>query len=432
MASQWSRRKFLQQSALAGAGVWLAGAESGAQPDPVKQEKSPNERLNIGIIGIANQGRFSLDNVRSQNIVALCDIDDNYLNATAKELPGAKTYNDFRKMLEQKDIDAVIVATPDHMHAPATLMALQSGHHVYCEKPLTHTVAEARKVAETAKRYKRVTQMGTQIHAGNNYRRVVELVQSGAIGKIGEVHVWVDNTFTGNGRPTDMPPVPSNIHWDLWLGVAPERPYHSAYVPFWWRQWWDFGGGALADMACHYMDLPYWALNLRYPLTVEAEGPPLKVENTPEWLIVHYEYPAREAMPPVKLTWYNTGKRPPQVTEGKAPNWGSGVLFVGEKGMLLANYDRYMLLPERDFEGFQPPAPTIPNSIGHHAEWIAACKTGGTTTCNFDYSGALTEAVLLGNVSYRLGQKLEWDARHLKVKNSKEADRLLQPHYRRF
>jgi predicted dehydrogenase len=395
------------------------------------QNRSPNEKLNIGVIGVANQGAYDLDNVRSQNIVALCDIDDNYLAAAVKDLPQAKTYNDYRRLLEQKGIDAVVIAIPDHMHAPVTRAALESGRHVYCEKPLTHTVYEARRVAEAAQKHARVTQMGTQIHAGSNYRRVVEIVQNGAIGTVREVHVWADRSWTGDGRPADTPPVPPNIHWDLWLGVAPERPYHPAYVPAKWRGWWDFGGGTLADMACHHIDLSYWALNLRHPLTVEAEGPPVNPENTPAWLIVHYDYPARDPQPPVRLTWYNGGKRPPQFADGKLPEWGDGTLFVGEKGMLLADYSRYVLLPEKDFAGFQPPPKTIPDSIGHHAEWIEACKTGGPTTCNFDYAGALTEAVLLGNVAYRVGQKLEWDAKSLKVTNGPDADRYLRPRYRK-
>ncbi len=425
MTSQTSRREFLQRSALTGAGVWLSAAGVGAQ------NRSPNEKLNIGMIGTANQAAYDLSNVSSENIVALCDIDDNYLAAAAKTYPQAATYNDFRKLLERKDLDAVVIAIPDHCHAQATLMALESGHHIYCEKPLTHTVAEARRVAETARKRKRVTQMGTQIHAGSNYRRVVELIQSGAIGTVSEVHVWVDRVWTGNGRPMDTPQVPANIHWDLWLGPAPERPYNPAYLPGSWRGWWDFGGGTLSDMACHHMDLSHWALDLRYPQTVEAEGPPVSPENPPNWMIVHYEYPARGDKPPVRLTWYDGGKRPPQFADGKLPHWGDGSLFIGEKGMLLADYDRHVLLPEKDFADFQPPKPTIPDSIGHHKEWIEACKTGGPTTCNFDYAGALTETVLLGNVAYRVGQKLEWDPKRLKAINCPDADPYLRSEWRK-
>jgi predicted dehydrogenase len=323
-----------------------------------------------------------------------------------------------------------VIATPDHTHAIATLAALETGRHVYCEKPLTHTVAEARKVTDAARKHRRVTQMGTQIHASGNYRRVVEIIQSGAIGEVGEVHCWADRVWSGSGeRPTETPPVPAHLHWDLWLGRAPVRPYHPAYVPINWRGWWAFGGGTLGDMGCHHMDLPYWALDLRHPETIEAEGPPTNTETTPAWLIVRYTYPSRDKKPPVHLTWYNGGKRPPHFAEKTVPEWGDGTLFVGKKGMLLANYDRYVLLPEKDFAGFEPPKPFIPDSIGHHAEWILACKTGGKTTCNFDYSGVLTEAVLLGNVAYRTGTRLEWDARKLKAKNCPEAELYLKPEY---
>ncbi|HZP80023.1 MAG TPA: Gfo/Idh/MocA family oxidoreductase [Chthonomonadaceae bacterium] len=393
------------------------------------QSKSPNEKLNIGVIGVAHQGEYNLSNVRSENIVALCDIDDDFLAAAAKDLPDAATYNDYRKMLERRDLDAVVVSTADHTHAPITLAALESGRHVYCEKPLTHTVSLARLVAETARKRRRVTQMGTQIHASSNYRRVVELIQTGAIGTVRAVHVWVGKVHTGATRTVETPPVPPTVHYDLWLGPVAYRPYSPAFVPYHWRGWWAFGTGVLGDLACHHIDLSHWALNLRAPQTVEAEGPPVDAETTPEWMIVRYTYPARENQPPVDLTWYSGGPRPPQFAEGKLPEWGDGTLFVGDKGMLLASYSKYVLLPEEDFAGFQPPAPYIPDSIGHHAEWIEACKTGGPTTCNFDYAGALTEAVLLGNVAYRVGKKLEWDPVHLKAVNCPEADRYLYPDY---
>nr|CAA9241104.1 GH109 [uncultured Armatimonadetes bacterium] len=425
MTQELNRRAFLQNSALAGAGVLLSGTSASAK------KRSANEKLVIGVIGVAHQGEYNLENVKGENIAALCDVNENNLRAAAKSYPRAKTYTDYRRMLARKDLDAVVISTPDHTHAPATLLALETGRHVYCEKPLTHTVAEARRVAETARRYRRVTQMGTQIHASNNYRRVVELVQSGAIGKVREVHVWVDRVWSGGDRPTETPPVPPALHWNLWLGPVPERPYHPSYVPINWRGWWAFGGGTLGDMGCHHMDLPHWALDLRHPLTVEAEGPPVNRETTPAWLIVRYTYPSRGAKPPVRLTWYNGGKRPPHFAEGKLPKWSDGTLFVGGKGMLLANYDRHVLLPEKDFADFKRPAPYIPNSIGHHAEWIAACKNGGPTTCNFDYSGALTEAVLLGNVAYRAGKKLEWDPRQMRATNCPEADAFLRPTYRR-
>ena len=424
-SAKMNRRRLLETSALAGVGALLTRTGRAATPP-----RSPNEKLNIGVIGIANQGEYDLSNVAGENIVALCDIDDNYLAAAAPKFPKAVTYNDYRKLLERKDIDAVVIATPDHTHAPATLAALESGRHVYCEKPLTHTIAEARRVTETARKHKRVTQMGTQIHASGNYRRVVELIQSGAIGDIREAHCWVGRVWSGSPVTAAPPPVPPNIHWDLWLGSAPQRPYHPEYLPANWRGYWAFGGGTLSDMGCHHIDLPYWALDLKYPLTIEAEGPPVHREITPPWLIVRYAYPARGKKPPVALTWYHGNKRPPQFAQYKLPQWGDGTLFVGDKGMLLCDYDRRVLLPEKDFAGFVPPTHTIPNSIGHHAEWIQACKTGGATTCRFDYSGPLTEAVLLGNVAYRAGKKLEWDAARLKAKNSPETTQWVESVYR--
>jgi predicted dehydrogenase len=393
---------------------------------------SANEKLNVGIIGTANRARSNIAGVESENIVALCDIDDHFLSELSLRFPQATKYNDFRKLIDQRDIDAVVISTADHTHAVATAAALRAGKHVYCEKPLTHSVYEARSISKLAARNKQLaTQMGTQIHAGDNYRRVVELIQSGAVGTVGEIHVWCDRTWSGGGRPTETPPIPPNLHWDLWLGPAASRPYHPEYLPKNWRRWWDFGGGTLGDMACHYLDLPFWALNLRHPRTIEAQGPPVNPETTPAWLIVKYEFAARGALPEVKLTWYDGGKRPQIVEQGEVPDWKNGVLFVGDKGMLLADYSRRALLPEARFAGFQPPAPFIPDSVGHHKEWLLGCKTGSETTCNFGYASALTEAVLLGNVAYRAGCKLEWDASTLRVKNSRQAMDFVRTEYRK-
>jgi predicted dehydrogenase len=424
-----SRRHFLQQTAAAG----LAGL---AFPSllPAQQAVPASERLQVGIIGVAGQGAYNLGNVAAAgaSIAALCDVDENRTAKAREQFPQARFYTDFRALIDQRGLDAVVVATPDHTHAVATAMALRAGLHVYCEKPLTHTVHEARVIAQLAAKHNRVTQMGTQIHAGTNYRRVVEIIQAGAIGPVREVHVWCARSWGGGDRPRDTPPVPEGLHWNvLWLGPAPYRPYHPTYVPFNWRRWWDFGGGTLADMACHYMDLPFWALRLRHPTRVSAEGPPPHAETAAAWLIVTYEFPARDNLPPVRLTWYDGGRRPAQFAEGKLPQWGDGVLFVGDKGMLLADYNRRQLLPEQAFQGFQPPPATIPDSIGHHREWVEACKNAGRTTCNFDYSGALTEAVLLGNVAYRLGRPINWDAANLRATGESDADRYLQKEYRR-
>ncbi len=431
MNANFSRRRFLQRTALGGAGLWLAGY---ATPAPGKI--SPNEKLDIAVVGVANRGGADLEGVSSENIVALCDIDDNYLRAAARRYPAAKTYNDFRRLMDQHGIDAVVVATPDHTHAVASVAALRSGRHVYCEKPLTRTVSECRIVTDTARQHKRVTQIGTQIHAGSNYRRVVELVRSGAVGAVRDVHVWVNVTYGNVAMPQDRPPVPANLHYDLWLGPVLERPYSPQYLPAAWRNWWAFGGGSLGDFGCHYMDLPFWALDLKYPLAVEpVDGPPVDPERVPPWLIVRYEFPARGEKPPVQLTWYHGGKRPKLLdallTEDMPSYFKSGVMFVGEKGYLISDYDRHVLLPEKTFKDFVPPPPWIPPSIGHHKEWIEAIKTGGQTTCRFDYSGPLTETALLGNVAYRVGRRLEWDARKLRAANCPEAEPFIQHRYRK-
>ena len=424
MSHHQTRRAFLRQSATAGVGFWIAGRSALAQAPAGK------DKLRIAVIGVAGQGEYNLNNVAGEAIVALCDVDEKRAVEARKRFPQARFYTDFRPVMDRKDIDAVVVATPDHTHATATLAALRAGKHVYCEKPLTRTVYEARLVAETAEKTRRVTQMGTQIHAHANYRRVVETVKAGAIGPVREVHVWVgDHSWVAADRPKDTPPIPEGLHYDLWLGPAPYRPYHPAYLPQRWRGWWDFGGGTLGDMGCHYIDLPKWALDLGHPTTIEAEGPPVHPEGTPAWLIVRYEFPARGPLPPVRLTWYHGDKRPPQVKDGRVPGWGSAVLFVGEKCSLLADYNRHLVLLGPDAKDFKRPDPFIADSIGHHREWIEACKNGGTPTCHFGYAGPLTEMVLLGNVAYRAGRKLEWDARALKATNTPEAEAFIRPVY---
>lgn len=422
-----TRRTFLKQISMTAAGFVV-----GAHPRLPLWSASPSEKLHLGIIGVSGRGGGNFSAVASagEHIAALCDIDDRKLGIAAEGYPQAKTHNDFRRVIAQKDIDAVVISTPDHTHAPATVAALQSGKHVYCEKPLTHSVYEARVVAKTAKSTGLATQMGTQIHAKNNYRRVVEVIGSGAIGPVTKVHVWEGKSWSGGDIPKDRPPVPHYIHWDLWLGPAPQRPYHPCFLPAQWRRYWDFGGGTLADMACHYMDLPFWALHLRHPISVECTaGSPVHSEGTGDKMVVEYQFPARGTLPPVEFTWYDGGVQPAVVKE-LLPEVGSGVLFEGSKGKLFASYNVYKLFPEKDYEGYEPPLPYIPDSIGHHAEWLQACKTGSPTTCSFEYSGALTEAVLLGNVAYRIGKKLHWNGQALKATNCPEADQYLRREYR--
>jgi len=422
MPSRISRRRFLESSTAGALSLGAAPLLFGEDPKP-----PASERLRVGIIGVAGKGESNWKPIAAAGaeIVAGCDVDESRTGMFRTAHPKAAFYADFRKLLDAKGLDAVVVSTPDHMHALPTLMALRAGLHVYCEKPLTHTIAEARLIAETAAKHKRVTQMGTQIHAGTNYRRVVELIQSGAIGNVSEVHTWVPTVYNGNGQRPPEEAIPKTLHWDLWLGSALDRPYNKVYVPFSWRKFWTFGGGALNDMACHHMDLPFWALKLRAPTKVSATGSTPTPETASDWLTVQYDFPG------VKLNWYDGGKRPKLVTDGTAPDWKAGNLFIGDKGMLIADYGRLMLLPEKQFAGFKPPAPTIPDSVGHHKEWVLACKTGGPTTCNFDYSGALTETVFLGTVAYRSGKSFEWDAANLKPKGAPEAEKFISKEYRK-
>ncbi|MEE2937232.1 MAG: Gfo/Idh/MocA family oxidoreductase [Planctomycetota bacterium] len=420
-----TRRDFLKTSgALAvTAGVW---SEVAAQ-----ESNSPNEKLRILCVGTANRAAANVAGVNGENIIGLCDVDSNYLSRAAAAHKSARTYADYREMIAtEDDADAIVVAVSDHNHAPAAIRGIRAGLHCYCEKPLTHTVQEARIVAEAAKAKGIATQMGTQIHAGNNYRRVVEIIRSGAIGDVQEVHVWVGKGWGGGERPTETQEPPANLNWDLWLGPAPYRPYAAGrYHPAQWRRWWDFGQGTLGDMGCHYMDLPFWALDLRHPISCEAEGPEVHPETCPLGLKVHYKFPARGKMPALDLTWYDGNMTPRKVAGETVP--GSGVMFVGTEGHMFADYNKYRLFPRDKYAKYEPPAKSIPDSIGHHAEWIKACKDGSDTTCNFNYSGALTETVLLGNVAYRSGQKIDWDAGNLRVTNSDKANDLIRKTYRK-
>jgi predicted dehydrogenase len=444
MSRRINRREFIRTTAAAGAGFWIAGRQTG-----YGQEKSPNAKLNIASIACGGQGASDLKNVSSENIVALCDVDERRLEAAAKLHPNAKKYSDFRKLFEDaKDFDAVVIATAEQTHAFATLPALQMNKHVYCEKPLTHGVWEARVIQEAAKKAKVATQMGTQMHASENYRRIVELVQSGVAGGIKEVHVWVERSWghqspedaekfrdpaSTQERPKEEMAVPPYLNWDLWIGPAPMRPFHTVYFPGpKWYRWWDFGSGTMSDLGSHSNDLPFWALKLDAPKTIEAFGPPPHPEIAPASFRAVYEYGPRGEMPACTLTWYQGQEKPPQVKDGTVPpNFKSGCLFVGDKGMIVGNYNANAVLPSDKFKDYKYTGPVIPKSIGHHAEWINAAKTDLKTTCHFGYSGPLTEANHLASIAYRLGKKLEWDPVNLKCKNAPEADRLLHREYRK-
>ena len=439
-----------RRTALKTLSVGAAGVFTGVAARP---SRAANDLLQVACIGVANRAAANVDGVGGvpgQKIVALCDIDDTFMarqtkpqtimarkgdkqveKQVAARFPDARTYIDYRELIEAEagKVDAVVVSTADHHHAPASIRAIRKKMHVYCEKPLAHTVAEARLVAEEAKKAGVATQLGTQIHAGDNYRRVVEIIQSGVIGPVTEVHVWVGKAWGGGTRPEGGQTPPATLHWDLWLGAAPERPYMpGVYHPANWRRWWDFGNGTLGDMGCHYMDLPFWALDLKYPTACEAEGPPVDAETCPLGLVVRYEFPARGERPPVTFTWYDGNRIPKEVAGQKVP--GSGVMFIGSEGKMFADYGSYKLFPTEKFAGFQPPPQTIPKSIGHYAEWIAACRDGTPTTCHFGYSGPLSEAVLLGSVAYRVGKRLDWDSAALRARDCPEATPFIDKKYR--
>ena len=406
----------------------------------------PSEKLNIAGVGVGGQGGGDINAVSSQNIVALCDVDWGRAGGTFRRHPNARKYKDFRKMLdkEDKNIDAVVVAAPDHIHAVASMAAIKRGKHVYCEKPLTHSVYEAREVARAAREAGVATQMGNQGQASEGTRLMCEYIWAGAIGPVREVHVWTDRPLRGLsdvywpqgvGRPEDMPPVPDTLDWDLWLGPAPERPYHPCYAPFKWRGWWDFGTGALGDIGCHSID-PIWrALKLEAPVTVEAACTLVNKETYPVASRVTYQFGTRGDMPPVKLHWYDGGMRPPrpdELDEGQQFGEG-GTLFVGDKGKMLG----HTVIPESRRKEFGAPPKVLERSPGHHQEWIDACKGGKPAGSNFDHAGPLAEAVLLGNVALRADLKpkltrtrLHWDSENFKITNMPEANQYLQRDYR--
>ena len=427
--------------------VLAAGVAAVGLPGVLRAQNAPN-RLNIAISGCGGRGAANLGSVSSENIVALCDVNQAAVDQAAAKFPKARQCNDFRRLFDHhREFDAVVVSTCEHTHAFATMLALRHNKHVYCEKPLTHGIWEARQIRERALKTKVATQMGIQIHATENYRRVVELVQSGAIGAIREAHVWTSRAWgvqsaaaakqhrdivTLQDRPQEAQPVPRGLHWDLWLGPAPSRPFHSTYVPGpKWYRWWDFGSGTMSDLGSHWIDLPFWALRLRAPQTIEAAGPPPHRELAPASMSATYQYAARGDMPAVRLTWYQGELKPEIWRKNGIPRWNDGCLFIGARGMLLADYGRHVILPEKDFADFRRPDPTIARSPGHHAEWIRAAKTDLRTSADFEYSGWLTEANHLGNIAYRLGRRIEWDAEKMVVTNVKDAAALIRRPYRK-
>jgi predicted dehydrogenase len=445
MSRRTNRRDFLKQTTLASFGFWAAGGIA------LADSKSPNEKLNSACIGVGGKGSSDTDQAgKVGNIVALCDIDDRPLNEKARHFPHANKYHDFREMLEKMDkqIDAVTVSTPDHTHAPASITAMKMKKHVYCQKPLTHTVYEARLMRETARKYKVATQMGNQGTASDGLRRAVEIIRAGVIGPVREVHVWTNRPIWPQSpkvtaRPKDTPAIPKEVHWDLFLGPSPERPYHPCYHPFAWRGWWDFGTGALGDMACHTANMAFMALKLGYPTSVEAESGEINPETYPAWARITYNFPARGDMPAVKFVWYE-GKKdnqrilpPAELIKGQKFS-DSGSLLVGDKGVLFSPNDygeQYKLLPEKDFAEYKGPEPTLPRNgggdEGMKREWVRAIKGGPPAVSNFDYAGILTETILLGNVAMKVGKKIEWNGDKLRITNNKQANDFINPPYRK-
>lgn len=401
---RFSRRRFL--------GTTLTGLASASilNAKPVlRNVLGANSKVQIAAIGLGNRGEANWQGVGHETITALCDVDLNMAGKAREKYPSAFFNQDYRKVLEQKNIDAVVVATPDHTHACIAAAALRLGKHVYCEKPLCFSVQEVRTLQSLAAEKKVITQMGTQIHAGENYRRVVELIQANAIGDVKEVHVWCNVKYGGKTKPAKYPATPQSLNYDLWLGPASFMPYHTEWVPFGWRNWWHFGGGTMSDFGCHYMDLPFWALGLKEPTSVETNGPEVLPDSPPTSLQVKYQFPYKNGSIP--FTWYHGDKKPDLLKDlpTTVKPYGSGVMFVGSKGQLMANYDAHMLLPVETFADYKRPEKSIPKTIGHHREWTEAIKGNGKTTCNFDYSGGLSTSVILGNVAYRSGGKLTWD-----------------------
>jgi predicted dehydrogenase len=441
-----NRRRFIYTSTLA-AGAIVTGAVSAA---PKPKFKSPNEKLNIGGIGINGKGASDLDGVSGENIIALCDVDANARADGAKRFPRARIYSDYRIMLEkEKHLDAVTVSIPDHHHAPATMMAMKLGKHVYCQKPLTHTIWEARQITRAARKYKVATQMGNQGHSAEGNRELCEMIWSAAIGEVRDVHCWTDRSkgwwTQGLTRPPGSDPVPASLDWNVWLGAAPVRPYLDqwpkditaakpgpVYHPSFWRGWWDFGCGAIGDMACHIMDGAYWSLKLGAPASVEVVQSTGSTEDMPPVAsIIRHYFPQREEMPPCILTWYDSGLRPPVPPELESKELPSnGALLIGSKGKILTGCygENPRLLPESSMADYKRPPQMIPRVPGNssYLDWIRACKGGPPACSNFEISGPFTEMVLLGNLALRLNRTIEWDSVHLRVKDMPEANQFIK------
>jgi predicted dehydrogenase len=447
-----TRRKFLETAAATAATFTIVPRHVLGGPG----HTPPSEKLNIAGVGVGGMGKKNLENCAGENIVSLCDVDQDYAAKTYKAHPDAKVYTDFREMLDkQKDIDALIIATPDHTHAIIAMAAMRAGKHVYVQKPLAHSVQEVRVMTEAAREHKVVTQMGNQGHSGDGIRIVCEWIAAGAIGAVHEVHAWTNRPVWPQGieveRPKETPPAPATLDWDRWLGPAPARPYHPTYLPQRWRAWWDFGTGSLGDLGCHVLDPVFWALKLKYPVSVEGcistywgefwKQTEPKNETYPRSTIVRFRFPERDKMPAVNLSWWDGGMMPPrpeELEEGRQlGDADGGVLFIGDKGKLMCGcYGKSpRLIPEARMAEFKRPPETIeriPGGLdGHEKDWIRACKGGKPASSNFDYSGPLSEMVLMGNLAVRYpNRRLLWDGEAMKVTNDPGADAYVRRTYR--
>jgi len=427
MTKPITRRSALQATAGVISGLALGGGVN------FSRAESPNEKLNVACIGVGGRGRGHCQAMQRQNLLAIADVDEKRAGKNWQAVPSDRRFHDFRKLFDKvgHKLDAVVVATPDHTHFHPAYIAMQLGLHTYVEKPLAHNVWETRTLTGLARGKQLATQLGTQRHAIDNVSRVVELIQSGAIGTVHEVYSWHNSSRGMPKIPTEMPQVPGHLKYDLWIGPAEHRPYHPSFCPYGWRFWWDYGTGETGNWGCHVLDIPFWALDLKYPTRVDASGPKVDPERSPKSMRVTYEFPARGEQPPVTLHW--SMRKPEEALEkhgasGKEEK--ANTLFIGTKGVLVCGFNRRTLLPESTFADFNPPEPFLPKQGGFVNQWIDACKGGRPASCNFDYGGPLTEAVLLGNVAYRAGG-FEWNAEKLQVKGNDQAQALIRETYRK-
>ncbi|MFO7902030.1 MAG: Gfo/Idh/MocA family oxidoreductase [Pirellulaceae bacterium] len=416
MAGKITRRNALKTSSALLTGYWLGTSARGARG------QSANGKLNVACIGVGGRGGANVGGVSGENIVALCDVDEKRAGSRFERFPKARKYHDFRKMFDdmEKKIDAVVVSTPDHTHFHPSMMALERGKHLYCEKPMAHNVWESRRMTDLAREKGVATQLGVQRHTIGNIHRVVELIKAKAIGEVKEVHSWQGGSRGMPSDPTEFPPVPPHLDWDLWLGPAEYRDYSPAYCPYNWRFWWDFGTAEAGNWGCHILDIPFWALDLKYPTSVEGSGPEVHPEKTPKSMRAVFQFPGNGDRGPVKLTWSHGKHSVP--SEWGLDLGGANNVFVGTEGMLVCGFGKRKLYPEDEFANYQKPEETIPDSPGFHKEWILAAKgeTDVAPTCNFNYSGPLAETVLLGNVAYRSQSRFEWDAENLVAKGGSD------------